>query len=74
MNSPKGDVFIWHARLYHGSSPIENPQSTRRSLVAHYWCVEDAPERASEALPGRYVMDRRSMCEPLGFRHVLEPE
>lgn len=32
-----GDVFIWHAQLFHGGSPITNPQQTRRSLVTHYY-------------------------------------
>ena len=58
----KGDVFIWHAQLYHGGAPIETPGRTRRSMVAHFWRVEDAPEQAWEVLPGRYVMDRRFMC------------
>lgn len=33
----KGDVFIWHANLIHGGSPIQNPGSSRRSMVAHYF-------------------------------------
>lgn len=32
-----GDVFIWHAQLFHGGSPIINPLQTRRSLVTHYY-------------------------------------
>ncbi|EED34440.1 Phytanoyl-CoA dioxygenase family protein [Luminiphilus syltensis NOR5-1B] len=32
----KGDALIWSSGLYHGGSKIENPQSTRRSLVTHY--------------------------------------
>ena len=34
----KGDVFIWHANLLHGGSPIRRPGSSRRSMVAHYFC------------------------------------
>ena len=34
----KGDVFIWHANLLHGGSPIQRPGSSRRSMVAHYFC------------------------------------
>lgn len=34
----KGDVLIWHANLLHGGSPIAQKGSTRRSMVAHYFC------------------------------------
>lgn len=45
----KGDVFIWHSQLLHGGSPIDDMSGTRRSLVTHYFRVDDfAPEaRAS---------------------------
>ena len=33
-----GDVFVWHANLLHGGSPIGRPGSSRRSMVAHYFC------------------------------------
>ncbi|RYY21627.1 MAG: phytanoyl-CoA dioxygenase [Chitinophagaceae bacterium] len=33
----KGDVFIWHANLVHGGSPINNPSLTRKSMVIHYY-------------------------------------
>jgi hypothetical protein len=32
----KGDVFFWHAGLYHGGEPILDPARTRRSYVVHY--------------------------------------
>lgn len=33
----KGDCVIWHANLMHGGSPVTGgPESTRRSLVAHF--------------------------------------
>lgn len=32
----RGDLLIWHANLAHGGSPVTGPNSTRRSLVAHY--------------------------------------
>jgi ectoine hydroxylase-related dioxygenase (phytanoyl-CoA dioxygenase family) len=32
----RGDVFIWHAGLVHGGTPIENASRTRRSFVVHY--------------------------------------
>lgn len=34
----KGDVLLWHANLLHGGSPLRDLQSTRRSMVAHYYC------------------------------------
>lgn len=36
-----GDVFIWHAQLYHGGSPIKDHNITRKTLVTHYWRKSD---------------------------------
>ncbi len=36
----KGDLLLWHANLIHGGSPITKPESTRRSMVAHYYCED----------------------------------
>lgn len=36
-----GDVFIWHAQLYHGGLPIINHEATRKTLVTHYWRKQD---------------------------------
>lgn len=33
----KGDVFIWHANLLHGGEPVTNPNSSRKSMVLHYY-------------------------------------
>jgi len=33
----KGDVFIWHANLVHGGSPVLNNALTRKSMVIHYY-------------------------------------
>ncbi len=41
-----GDVFIWHARLYHGGTPISDLGRTRRSMVVHYWRSGDLPKEA----------------------------
>lgn len=38
FHAKKGDVFIWHANLLHGGSKIKKAGSTRRSMVAHYFC------------------------------------
>ncbi|HEV7230694.1 MAG TPA: phytanoyl-CoA dioxygenase family protein [Bacteroidia bacterium] len=37
----KGDLLIWHANLLHGGEKRINPLSTRKSLVAHYFCEGD---------------------------------
>jgi hypothetical protein len=34
----KGDVLLWHANLLHGGSPITQKGTTRKSMVAHYFC------------------------------------
>lgn len=36
----KGSVLIWHANLIHGGSPILKANSTRKSMVCHYYCDE----------------------------------
>jgi ectoine hydroxylase-related dioxygenase (phytanoyl-CoA dioxygenase family) len=36
----KGDVFIWHANLVHGGSPIKDPAITRKSMVVHYYASD----------------------------------
>ncbi len=35
----KGDLFIWHANLLHGGE-LRTDDSTRKSLVAHYFTTE----------------------------------
>ncbi|KCZ84815.1 phytanoyl-CoA dioxygenase (PhyH) family protein [Hyphomonas adhaerens MHS-3] len=40
-HAKKGDVFIWHAFLLHGGSPIQNWDLTRKSLVCHYYSKSD---------------------------------
>ena len=36
----KGDVFIWHANLIHGGSPIKDHSLTRKSMVIHYYAKD----------------------------------
>jgi ectoine hydroxylase len=36
----KGDAFIWHANLVHGGAPIINKDSTRKSMVIHYYASD----------------------------------
>jgi hypothetical protein len=33
----KGDALIWHHNLIHGGSAVTNPNSSRKSLVCHYY-------------------------------------
>ena len=37
FKAKKGDILIWHANLLHGGSPIINPDSTRKSMVLHFY-------------------------------------
>lgn len=37
----KGDLLVWHANLLHGGEPVTNEQSSRKSLVTHYFCKGD---------------------------------
>jgi hypothetical protein len=42
----KGQAFVWVANLSHGGAPIARPESTRRSLVVHFFfedCVYHTP-------------------------------
>ena len=53
----RGDLFIWHAQLFHGGEQINRPELTRRSLVTNYFCVEDwAREDSIEFSPGCYYL------------------
>jgi phytanoyl-CoA hydroxylase len=54
-----GDLFLWHAQLYHGGAPIDDPTRTRRSLVTHYWRAGDIAEGQVEAVrPGGHLLRR----------------
>lgn len=65
FRAKKGDVFIWHADLAHGGSPITNSSATRRSLVGHF-CPEsvlpiyghaERRARSGEMLYSSYLYD-----------------
>jgi phytanoyl-CoA hydroxylase len=54
-----GDVFIWHAQLYHGGAPIDDMSLTRRSLVTHYFRAQDMDAVSVEDIGGeRYYLRR----------------
>ena len=64
FEAKKGDILIWHADLLHGGAKIEDPSSTRMSLVTHFMPLGVMPtfydssdvERA--ALPERRLLPR----------------
>lgn len=37
FHAKKGDVLIWHANLLHGGKAITDPQTTRKSMVVHFY-------------------------------------
>jgi phytanoyl-CoA hydroxylase len=47
----KGDVFIWHADLVHGGSPIADENRTRASLVCHYFGETDFTGNGADLVP-----------------------
>ena len=56
----KGDVFISHADLVHGGSPIEDPKRSCNSLVNNYYGKTDCVDRGLDIVPrhGAYWMRR----------------
>jgi len=51
----KGDVFIWHANLIHGGSPIKDNLLTRKSMVIHYY--------ANDVIKYHEITERPSLME-----------
>lgn len=48
----KGDVLVWHANLIHGGEPVTGADSTRKSMVFHYYttdaiCYHEITQRPS---------------------------
>lgn len=37
FHANKGDLLIWHANLFHGGNPHNDPNTTRKSMVMHYF-------------------------------------
>jgi len=40
FRAKKGDILIWHANLLHGGEAVSNPESTRKSMVFHYYAED----------------------------------
>ena len=36
----KGDILVWHANLLHGGEAVTNSESTRKSMVFHYYAED----------------------------------
>jgi ectoine hydroxylase len=51
----KGDLFIWHANLVHGGSPVAKPGLTRKSMVIHYY--------AKDVIKYHEITERPSLIE-----------
>lgn len=62
----KGDVLIWHSQLFHGGSPINNREKTRKSLVTHYFTNEDFPDLSPPKVceDGAYM---NRAAQPVGY-------
>jgi len=65
FDAKKGDILVWHADLLHGGAKIEDPSSTRKSLVTHFMPLGVMPTFYDSsnvtALPypnGGYCLDR----------------
>ena len=48
----KGDLLIWHSNLLHGGEKVNKPNSTRKSMVFHYYtndaiCFHEITQRPS---------------------------
>jgi phytanoyl-CoA hydroxylase len=54
-----GDVFIWHAQLYHGGAPIDDMSLTRKSLVTHYFRAGDMDPNVVQDIGGGRCYLRR---------------
>lgn len=58
FTAKKGDLLIWHANLLHGGSPILSPDSTRKSMVLHFYaenviCYHEISQRPALLNPAK---------------------
>jgi phytanoyl-CoA hydroxylase len=54
----RGDVFIWHAQLFHGGAPILRKELKRRSLVTHFWRANDCASDQVSSTSRGYILAR----------------
>jgi phytanoyl-CoA hydroxylase len=69
----RGDVFIWHSQLLHGGSVIQDMSRTRRSLVTHYFRVEDFALDRRSGLDSGDVRSRFAALSPAWRGAYLHP-
>jgi len=55
FHARKGDILIWHANLVHGGAAIINKNSTRKSMVVHYY--------ASDVIKYHEITERPSLLK-----------
>lgn len=46
-----GDLVVWHADLLHGAEAIADPRTTRKSVVGHYFSLDDSLRRGYRVNP-----------------------
>jgi phytanoyl-CoA hydroxylase len=66
----RGDIFVWHADLAHGGSPIVNAALTRQSLVGHFCPAGRKPHYFSYA-PNRAVVHLHERLRYCSFHYDL---
>lgn len=54
----KGDVLIWHEKLFHAGGAIKDMSLTRKSLVVHYWRHADMRDKILKKHGGGYFWNR----------------
>jgi len=60
FKAKKGDVFMWHANLFHGGNLQTNKTKTRKSMVLHYFaehciCYHEISQRPALIEPKRFL-------------------
>jgi hypothetical protein len=66
----RGDIFVWHADLAHGGSPIVDASMTRQSLVGHFCPAARKPHYFSYA-PNRAVVRLHERLRYSSFHYDL---
>lgn len=69
LHAEKGDVLIWHSQLFHGGSEIVDKSKTRKSLVTHYFTLQDFPDEAAPSITDNSCyMARAAQPVPYPFK------
>ena len=56
----KGDLLVWHANLLHGGEKVVDQNSTRKSMVLHYYandtvCFHEITQRPTLKKAGKTI-------------------